>query len=179
MKQQCRRKEARDNAGPINFIIEGIELAAVLEGIQDEGNQAEHVKMDGARGVPAAHENEKPDEEVQQADEAAIAFDGIGFFGGGGDEGSFKLAAITGQFVANLGPKAGVPEAAGDLDLGVDGNAVNGDEEVAGANTGLSGGGVGCQLPSLDAGGSVEPSYAVVRRVKGLALDEVQPGKDH
>src|SRR5258705_12704189 len=109
MKQQCRGKEARDDAGPIHFVVEGIELAAVLEGIQDEGNQAENVKMDGARGVPAAHENEKSDEKIQKADEAAVVSDGIGFFRGSGDDRSFKLAAVAGQFVAHLGPEPGVP----------------------------------------------------------------------
>src|SRR5712675_616164 len=114
MKQQCRRKQARDNAGPIHFIVKGIEFAAVLEGIEDEGNQAEDVEMNGTRGIPAAHENEKSDEKIQEADEAAIVFDGIGLFRGSGDDGSFKLAAVTSQFVAHLGPKTGVPEAAGD-----------------------------------------------------------------
>src|SRR5712675_1657266 len=109
MKQQCRRKQARDNAGPIHLIVKGIELTAVLEGIEDEGNQAEDVEMNGTRGIPAAHENEKTDEEVQKTDESAIVFNGIGFFRGSGDDGSFKLAAIAGQFVAHLGPEPGVP----------------------------------------------------------------------
>src|SRR5712671_3590289 len=109
MKQQCRRKQASDDAGPIHLIVEGIELAAVLEGIEDEGNQAENVKMDGSGGVPAAHENEKADEKIQKADEAAIIFDGIGLFRGGSDDGSFKLATVAGQFVAHLGPEPGVP----------------------------------------------------------------------
>src|SRR6267154_3182063 len=105
MKQQSRRKQASDDAGPIHLIVEGIELAAVLEGIQDEGNQAENVKMDGARGVPAAHENEESDEKVQKADEAAVILDGIGLFRGGGDDRRFKLAAVAGQFVSALGPE--------------------------------------------------------------------------
>src|SRR5882724_3136883 len=109
MKQQSRRKQASDDAGPIHLIVEGIELAAVLEGIEDEGNQAEDVEMNGTRGIPAAHENEKSDEEVQKTDEAAVIFDGIGFFRRGGDDGSFKLAAVAGQFVAHLGPEPGVP----------------------------------------------------------------------
>src|SRR6266850_4149576 len=125
MKQQSRRKQARDDAGPIHLIVEGIELAAVLEGVEDEGNQAENVEMNGTRGVPPAHENEESDEKVQKADEAAVSFDGIGLFRRGGDDGSFKLAAIARQFVAHLGPKAGVPEAAGDLHLRVNGNVVN------------------------------------------------------
>src|SRR5882672_7030258 len=135
--------------------------------------------MNGTRRVPAAHENEKSDEEVQKADEATVIFDGIGFFRRGGDDRSFKLAAIARQFVADLSPKPGVPEAAGDLHLRVNGNVVNGDQEVAGANTGLGGGGIGSQFPSLSAGGSVEPGYPVIWGLKGLALHEVQPGKDH
>src|SRR6266403_2072062 len=179
MKQQSRRKQASDDAGPIHLIVEGIELAAVLEGVEDEGNQAENVEMNGTRRVPAAHENEKSDEEVQKADEAAVIFDGIGFFRWSGDDGSFKLAAIARQFVADLSPKPGVPEAAGDLHLRVNGNVVNGDQEVAGANTGLRGGGIGRQLPGLDAGCGVQPSYPVIGGLKTLALDKVQPGKNH
>src|SRR5882672_7606224 len=109
MKQQCRRKQARDNAGPIHLIVEGIELDAVLEGIEDEGNQAEDVEMNGTRGIPAADENEKYEEKIQKADEAAIVFDGIWLFRGSGDDGSFKLAAVASQFVAHLCPEPGVP----------------------------------------------------------------------
>src|SRR5882757_1364648 len=109
MKQQCRRKQARGDAGPINFIIESIELAAVWQGRQDEGHQAENLEMNGARGVPPAHEHEEYDEKVQKADEAAVSFDGIRFFRGSGDDGGFKLAAVASQFVAHLCPEPGVP----------------------------------------------------------------------
>ena len=54
MQQQRGLQQSGHNAGPINFPVEGAQLARVLKGIQDEGNQAKNVEMHGASGVPAA-----------------------------------------------------------------------------------------------------------------------------
>ncbi len=72
MEQQGRRKKSRRDARPIDFLIKGVELAAVLEGIEDEGDQAENVKMHSARRIPAPDKNEHPDEEVEKSYYAEI-----------------------------------------------------------------------------------------------------------
>src|SRR5258708_36308972 len=76
VQQERRREQPGDYAGPIHFIVEGIQLAAVLEGIKDERYQADDVKMHGARRVPPAHENEKPNEKIDETNEPAVILDG-------------------------------------------------------------------------------------------------------
>src|ERR1700680_3024213 len=97
--------------------------------------------MHRARRVPAAHENEHTNEEIEQTDKPAVIFNGRGFFRGRGSDGSFELPAVADQFVAHLRPQTGMPQAASDLHLGSDGDAVYGDQQIAWANSGASGGG--------------------------------------
>src|SRR5258708_40373861 len=80
VQQERRREQPGDYAGPIHFIVEGIQLAAVLEGIKDERDQAEDVEMHGARGVPPTHENEKPNEKIEETNEPTVILDGSRFF---------------------------------------------------------------------------------------------------
>jgi hypothetical protein len=68
--------------GPVDFPVEGAQLARVLERIQDEGNQTENVEMNSARRVPPASENEKADEQIKQADNAQIILDRAGLGAG-------------------------------------------------------------------------------------------------
>src|ERR1700674_3199018 len=135
--------------------------------------------MHGARRVPPAHENEQAYEEIEEADKPAVILDGSGLFGGGGDNGSLKLAAVAREFVAHLVPEAGMPQATRDLHLRGNWNVVDGNQQVARTNTGAGRRRVGSQLPSLSAVCGIQPGYTVIRGVKCLALDEVQPGKDH
>src|ERR1700688_578795 len=99
MQQQRRRQHARRDARPVHLVVKGVELAAVLERIEDEGDEAEHVEVHGARGVPSANENKHSDEQIEQAQKAAIVFYGSRLFRGGGDQRSLKFLAVADQFV--------------------------------------------------------------------------------
>ncbi len=104
VQEKGRRQHPGGNPGPIHLIVESVQLAAVLEGIQNEGNQAENVKMHGPRGIPAAHEDEKPYKKVKKADKPTVIFDGSGLFRRRSNDGSLKLLTIASQFVAHLVP---------------------------------------------------------------------------
>ncbi len=78
-------------------------LAGVLEGVEDEGGQAEDEEVGGFGGGPAAEEDVQADAEVDQGDEAEAVVDGAvggvevdldGEAGGGGLE---VLAAWAGR----------------------------------------------------------------------------------
>ena len=57
MQQQRRRQQPRHDIRPINFLIERVQLAAVMERIQNERHQAENIKMHRARRIPPPHKN--------------------------------------------------------------------------------------------------------------------------
>ncbi len=48
----------RDDIGPVDLGVEGIQFAAVMERIEDERDEAEDVEVNGAGSVPPADENE-------------------------------------------------------------------------------------------------------------------------
>src|SRR6202043_3645301 len=91
-----------------------------------------------SRKRPASRcsETKKANKEIKKPDHALVVLDRGGFVRGSGDQRSLELLTVSDQFIADLGPKPGAPQALGDLNLGIDGHAVNGDQEVAGTNTG-------------------------------------------
>src|SRR5580700_6317542 len=111
MQQQRRHQHLRKNFDPVNLVVESVQLPAVVEGEENEGHQTENVEMHGARRIPAARKDEKPDEKINQAEDARIIFDGGWFLGRSGDEPSLKLFVIARQFVANFGPEPRPPKA--------------------------------------------------------------------
>src|SRR5271169_2290567 len=102
MQEQGWGQQPCNNAGPVDFQVKRIELSAELERVQDEGNQAEHIEMDGPRGVPSPDEYEQTNEEIQESDEAQVIFHPQRFLGGGGNEPGFKLFAVPRQLIAKL-----------------------------------------------------------------------------
>ena len=120
MQQQRRLQQPGHDAGPIDFPVKGAQLARVLEGIQNEGNQAENVEMHGASGVPAARENKKTDEEIEQADNAQIIFDRGRPLRRLGDQLGLKLLAASFDSVVRLRPQPDAPQAFGHVDGAVD-----------------------------------------------------------
>src|SRR5579859_1303189 len=109
MEKQGGSEKTGYDAGPIYLVVESVQFAGVLEGIKDERDQAENIKVDGARSIPAANKNEKAYEKIEESDEAPIILDGSGLLGGSGDNGRFKFAAVAGELVAHLGPQPVVP----------------------------------------------------------------------
>src|SRR5882762_703493 len=114
MQQQRRREQTRYDSRPIDFLIEGVPLAAVMERTNNKGNQTKDVKVHRPRRVPSADENEQADEEIQQADNAEIILDTDGLVRRRGNQPGFKFFAVTREFIAKLGPKPGVIEAVRD-----------------------------------------------------------------
>jgi hypothetical protein len=110
-----------------------------MEGIQDEGNQTKHVKVHGARRVPAPDKNKQTDEQIEKSKNAFIVFNGSGLCGGRSYQRSFKFLAMTKEFVTDLGPQSRAPKALGDLNLRLDRKAIDGHKHIAGADAGVSG----------------------------------------
>src|SRR5208282_5433511 len=122
MQQQCRHHHLRQDFDPIDFVIEGVQLSAVVEREENERDEAENIKVHGARRVPAARKNEKADEEIDQANNAGVILDGGWFFGRSSYERSLKLLAVPGQSVAHLRPQPRAPQPLGHLHLPRDGD---------------------------------------------------------
>ncbi len=111
MQQQRRSEQTCYDARPIDFQIEGVQLAAKVERTNNKGNQAKNIKMHGARSVPPPRKDEQANEEIQKSDNAQIIFNGDWLVRWGGDQPGFKFLAIAGELVAKLGPKPGPVQA--------------------------------------------------------------------
>ena len=115
MEEQRRRQQARHDIGPVHFPVECVELAAEVEGKQNERDQAKDVEMNRAGRVPAPHKDEQPDEQIEESDEPEIVFNGGGSLARGRNDRRFKLHVVPRHAIAQFRPQPGVPQTLGDL----------------------------------------------------------------
>ena len=69
MQEQGRGEPARDQIAPVNDLIEGVQLAGVVEAGKDKGSETENIKMPGFIGAAAAEINKQADGEIDSADQ--------------------------------------------------------------------------------------------------------------
>ena len=77
VQEQCRLQQLSDDVAPVDNRVKRIELAGVMERVQNERHEAENIKMRGFRRGPAAEENVKTDAQVDQCDQAQSLLHGI------------------------------------------------------------------------------------------------------
>ena len=76
MQKESGLQGASGDVAPVDDPVEGIELRRVLEGIQDEGDQAEDVEMRRFRRGPSPEEHIKADAQIDQRNETQALVDG-------------------------------------------------------------------------------------------------------
>ena len=178
MHQQRRLKKHGDDVGPVNGPVERIQFAGVVKGVENEGDQAENIKVDGARRGPAAHKNEQADKEINEPEDAQIVFNGGRLFGRDGDQLDVEYFSGALDLVARLEILAQLPERPGDLRRAVDFGGIDGADDVTALDAGLGRWGIRSDVPGFDARRGVDPGDAVVRSGELQALLEVQAGKN-
>ena len=107
MEQQAGHQQTRHDFGPINLPVESVQFSAEVERPKAERSQAKNVEVHGPGSIPPADENEQADEQVKQADNAKVIFNGQGLNSRSGHQGRFKLFPIAGELVVDNGPEAG------------------------------------------------------------------------
>jgi len=189
MQEQGRRQQARNHIADVDRRVEGVQLAGVVERVEDEARQAQQVEVQRLRSAVAAEEHEQPDDQVGRADqvlpvERAVAV-GVGHDHFGGD---FDPAAL--QRVDGLAPDAGPEQqlhhvdglAHGDRGRVLDGGDPQ--QDIAAADAGAVGGPAGLHINSHHPRSAprlrrIHPGGAVFRQVKTHLLLVVDAGADH
>ena len=178
MDQKGGRGDKGGGLGPVNFPIEGIQLARVMKGAKDKRGQAEQIKVDRAPSVPATDENEEADEEVEQADDAQVILERERLRSGRRDHGCIENATLAADLITGARPDAESPEALDDVDGARHRLTVDGNKHIAGFYSGaLTWGGRGyySRVNSLR---TVEPGDAIVGNVEGKALLEIHDSEN-
>src|SRR5712692_11727443 len=96
-----------------------------MEGPENERDQAEHVKMHGARSVPAADENEQTDKQIEQANDSQVILSRKRLLGRRGEQRRFELLATTRKLVVHLRPEPGTVQPSRDLGCPGDGGTID------------------------------------------------------
>src|SRR5580700_6020225 len=177
VNQQRRLQQARHDACPINFPVEGAQLAGVLKRVQHERNQAENIEVHGACGVPPAHENKYPDEEVEKSDDTQIILERSGPRSGHRHQFRVERATVPLDAVAHLGPNAQAPQSLGHLHSPLNSVSVDCNQTVVRPNPRAVGGRCGAHVPRHHAASTVQPRHAVVGYYRVGSLLEVDREK--
>ena len=183
-KNQCEMDEERrlDQPGhriaPVNDLIERVQLAGIMETVKDERGQTENVEMNRSRRAPPAHENEKPDEEVEQRSDAQIILNRRRIGLRGGDYRGFKRPAIAPHLVTDLGPRPRTEQYPGHIRRAMNRDAADGLHIVALPNSRFRSRGVGYYMPGHHALRRLHPRDAVIGKNVAGTLLEIQDGKN-
>src|SRR5579864_7555574 len=106
MYQKSRLEKQSDNVAPVDHPIEGIQFAAVVKAVKNERNQAEDIKVNCARRIPAASENKQADEQIQECRKSEIILDRRRVFLRGGYQRRFKSSSVPTHPVSDFSPRA-------------------------------------------------------------------------
>ena len=181
-----RRLHGRgDDVGPVDYLIEGVQLACVLEGVEDEGDQAENEEVGGFRGGPATEQDVQADEQVDNGDEAQAVVDG--FIRGLEDDaldfesryagGHVTFVERAEDGVVGLAENAVVEDAPFEPGQAGDRAVIDGLEEIADADAGLTARGVCRDVLGAKTGGRFHPPDSVGWDAVGRLRCEIKPGE--
>src|SRR5208283_516052 len=108
MQKQRRLQQPGDDVGPIDNPIEVVQFAGVMEGIEDERDEAEDVKVRALGRSPAPEQNVDADAEIDQRDEPQPRVERA--IGGYENDGSVEWYTLPNQRILGFGPDANAIE---------------------------------------------------------------------
>ena len=150
MEQQGWCQNVRHNFRPVYFPVKDVEFFTIVERPADEGNQTKDVKVHGPRGVPPADENEQPDEQIEQTHDPLVILDREWLFLRRRNKRRLEFLTTARELVTHLSPEPRTIQALSNLGGSRNRCATEGQQEVACANPGASGRGIGGDLTGLD-----------------------------
>ena len=110
VQEQGRLQDPGNDIAPVNYPIEVIQFAGVLERIGDERNQAENIEVRGSGCGPATQQDVDADAQVNQGNQAQRIIQRA--ICGSQDDVGIQRHRLADQRVGRLGPNARVVELA-------------------------------------------------------------------
>src|SRR6266571_525966 len=77
VQEQRRLQQPGDHVRPVNCPIEVVQLAGVLESVEDKRHQAENVKVSGFGRRPTTQQNIQPYSQIDQRDQSQSKVEGL------------------------------------------------------------------------------------------------------
>src|SRR5450755_3668458 len=108
MQEQSRLQQPGNFIGPQHGPIETVELADIMQRVEDERDQAENVKMRGTDGRPTPHQHVESNAQVDEGDQPQPIVHGP--LGGYQDHFHIQRNRAADQRVGRLRPYSGVIE---------------------------------------------------------------------
>ena len=129
VQEQRRLQQPGHHVRPVDALVEHAPVPHIMEGVENEGDQAKDVKMGGLRGAPASQQNIQANAKIDQGDKAQA--DVERFVRRHQDDGHIQRDFVAHQGISSAGPDAHAEAARRQLRNGVDGLVIDGDQFVA------------------------------------------------
>ena len=168
VEKERRLKRPGGDVSPVDDLVEGVQLARVLEGVENKRGEAEDVEVRGFRSGPPAKQDIDADHQVDRGYEAEALVDrAIGRFE---DDGNFESGGLAGMGsgrdwtedgVRAVGPDTAAKHFADKWGEPRRGPVVDCDQQIAGAHAGTLGRRAGGHTLCPDAAFCLLPPGAV------------------
>src|SRR5207245_7371353 len=142
-------------------------------------HQPADVQMHRAGGVPRRRADKPSDEQVYESYYTQIVLNGEGFLRRNRNQRGLTLTPRSHHAIPHLRPQAGLPQLLSHLHSPTNFGTVDGRQNVAWFNSGLSGRRIGGNVPGLNALGGVQPGNSIVRAIETGTLLQVQETENH
>ena len=160
MQKQRRLQHSGGDVAPIDSPVEIVQLAGVLEGVSDERNQAENIKVRGTGSSPAAQQNVKSDAQIDQRNQPQPVVERT--LGRNQDDAGIERHRLPEQRIGRFRPDAVAVELALQPRHVLDFLAVDGNQLVAGLDAAFGARSAGIDAVGGEASAVFHPPDAVV-----------------
>jgi len=173
VQEDGRREQPGQHIAVVHGLVETVQLPCVVERGQDERRQAEGIKVQRARRIPAPEEHEQPHSQVHQADHVLPVQRRVVPKSCSDDERRFKLDALPPQHIRGLVPRAHADQNLADVDRPLDRVAGYLHDNVAAADPNAIRGAPGSDVERLHRAASVHPRDTIVGEFESALLLKV------
>ncbi len=176
VQEQRRLQQPRDYVGPVHNPVEVVELAGVVERIENERYQAENVEVRALGRSPASQQDIQADAQVNQRDQPQSAVKRP--IGGSQNQRRFYRDTLANQRVVGFRPHADaiqLPFHSTDISHIA---AANGQQPVAGLDSSFLAGAIGIDPLGAQMGAIFYPPNAIVGSKNFTLFLEINPGEN-
>ena len=166
MQEDGGREQAGGHVAEVHHLVEGVELARVVESQEDERSQAENVKVLCFVRAAAPEIDEQADDQVRKADRVLIQHGAIHRHLADNQALNGDLDAAAHHQVVGLLPDPYIHQRLGDFYGFADIQAPDTLQAVALVDAGFAGRAVGRNIQRLHARGAIDPDHSVFGQVE-------------
>ena len=171
MQEDGGRQQGADDVSPVHDLIEGVQLARVMEAGRNKRSQAKDEEMQTLGSAGTAVVNKKSDGKIEKANQVLIVESGIVWSGLDVDVVFLKFDAVFAQRITGrTRQRMHLPKSLRNIQCARDWIALNPHHLIANMQSRMFGGAVRRNMGGDDRPIAVNPRHSVIRKLEILGI---------